>query len=177
MFIKSSSFTPHFDRLKYLQSQSKLDRLHAKWISELQESTFLIKHKSGQLNKVADALSRKVTLLTTLQVQVYGFECLKDQYEEDPDFQSQWAACQNSNTSTFEDYNLLQGYLYKGSLLCIPNCSLRYKLISELHNGGLAGHFGKNKTMVLVGERFYWPSYKKDVSKVIRHCLPYPYIE
>ena len=37
--------------------QPKLNRKHAKWVEYLQGFTFVIKHISGQDNKVADALN------------------------------------------------------------------------------------------------------------------------
>jgi len=40
-----------------------------------------LKHKSGMKNKVADALSRRVTLLSVMSVEVTGFERLKEEYE------------------------------------------------------------------------------------------------
>lgn len=44
--------------LKYINSQTKLSQIHVKWIEFLQNFSFVIKHKSGQSDKVADALSR-----------------------------------------------------------------------------------------------------------------------
>ena len=39
----------------------------------------------------------------------------------------------------------------------------------ELHAGGLAGHFGRDKTIEEVERQFYWPGLKRDV-KIIGHC-------
>ncbi|KAK8952345.1 hypothetical protein KSP39_PZI004083 [Platanthera zijinensis] len=39
-----------------------------------------------------------------------------------------------------------------------------------MHAGGAAGHFGRDKTTTLVEDRFFWPSLKKDVARVTRHC-------
>ncbi|XP_004292437.1 PREDICTED: uncharacterized protein LOC101306407 [Fragaria vesca subsp. vesca] len=54
---------------------------HATWVEELQEYDFVIKHKSGVQNKVANALSRRETLLSVMKIRVDGFEQLKDLYE------------------------------------------------------------------------------------------------
>jgi len=36
--------------------------------------------------------------------------------------------------------------------------------------GGVTGHFGRDKTNVLVEDQFYWPSVKHDVARVVSHC-------
>ncbi|CAL2272224.1 unnamed protein product [Prunus armeniaca] len=43
-------------------------------------------------------------------------------------------------------------------------------LVWELHGGGLEGHFGKDKTIALVEDYFYWPSLKRDVAHLISQC-------
>ena len=45
--------------LQYLGSQHKLNQRHMKWVEYLQNFTFVVKHKSGVTNRVADALSRR----------------------------------------------------------------------------------------------------------------------
>ncbi|XP_060177884.1 uncharacterized protein LOC132607823 [Lycium barbarum] len=47
------------EAIKYLNHQQKLNARHAKWVEFLQNFQFVIKHKAGKLNQVADALSRK----------------------------------------------------------------------------------------------------------------------
>ena len=56
----------------------------------LQVYNFTIKHKAGVQNVVVDALSRKYTLLSSMQVKVVGFEILKDLYENDDDLSKIW---------------------------------------------------------------------------------------
>lgn len=36
--------------------------------------------------------------------------------------------------------------------------------------GGLGGHFGRDKTLSMVFDRYYWPGMYKDVSKLVRKC-------
>ena len=153
--------------LRYLQSQKRLSARHAKWIEFLQEYTFVLKHQAGIENKPADALSRVALILNTMDVKVVGFDRLKNEYPSCTDFGIIFHETQNGNRN---DYVIHDGYLFKGMKLCIPNTSLRDFLIWELHAGGIAGHFGRDKTISLVEDRFYWSTLKRDVSRVVSQC-------
>lgn len=74
------------EALKYINGQHKLCRLHAKWVAYLQEFTFTLRHQAGSLNRVADALSRRIVLLTTMSNSVAGFAEFSDMYSTDPSF-------------------------------------------------------------------------------------------
>ena len=52
-----------------------------------------MKHKSGQQNKVADALNWRVILLVTLINKVTDFQYLKELNIEDKDFVHIWDCC------------------------------------------------------------------------------------
>ena len=59
----------------------------------MQSYTFVLKHKSGKSNRIADALSRRQILLTEIQIEVVGFKELSTLYLDDPDFGEVWKAC------------------------------------------------------------------------------------
>ena len=46
----------------------------------------MLKNRSGKSNRVADALSRRQLLLAVMQVEVVGFDELKNLYPKDPNF-------------------------------------------------------------------------------------------
>ena len=53
----------------------------------------MLKHRSGRSNRATDALSRRQLLLRVMQVEVVGFDELKDLYPKDPNFVKAWKAC------------------------------------------------------------------------------------
>ncbi|XXG72658.1 hypothetical protein AAC387_Pa07g1707 [Persea americana] len=68
------------ESLKHLQSQHKMGANFAKWSTYIQEFTFTSRHKSGKENGIADVLSRRIHLLTTMAISVPGFEQIKEAY-------------------------------------------------------------------------------------------------
>ena len=53
----------------------------------------MLKHRSGNSNRVANAMSRRKLLLTVMQVELVRFDELKNLYPEDPNFAKAWKAC------------------------------------------------------------------------------------
>lgn len=167
----SKEFILHSDHeaLKYIQGQHKLQPRHAKWVEFIQAFSFTIKHKSGRLNKGADALSRRHSLITSLQPKILGFELLPDEYLLDPNFGELYASCQSHATG---EYHVLNGFLFKRQQLCVPCHSIRLTIIQEAHEGGLAGHLGADKTVHIMRSHFFWPKMSRDIDHFIKRCLP-----
>ncbi|KAL5550802.1 hypothetical protein UlMin_000978 [Ulmus minor] len=149
-YLVQKEFILHSDHrtLQFIHSQKTVNRMHARWILFLQRFTYVFKHKAGVCNKVADALSRKESLLTVMSSEVIGFASLQSEYSSDADFGSIWADCQNKKFA--KSFHIHLGHLFKGTQLCVPIHSLRELLISEVHSGGLAAHVGRDKTIAML---------------------------
>ena len=122
---------------------------------------------------VADALSRRRHLLVVMSNALVGFEEMKTEYTKDPYFAKILMILSGQDPtgmSSIADFCLLDGFLFKGSLLCIPSGSRRDKLIREMHSNGLAGHFGRDKTYELVNGKFFWPNMRRDVNRMVAAC-------
>ncbi|XP_048229100.1 uncharacterized protein LOC125369872 [Ricinus communis] len=82
------------ESLKLLKGQNKLNKCHAKWSEFIESFPYVIKYKHGKDNVVADALSRRYALLSTLNAKFLGFEHIKEIYEHDSDFVNVFNACE-----------------------------------------------------------------------------------
>ena len=127
----------------------------------------MINHRVGVANKDANARSRLTVTLYHMSAYVIGFDRLKDEYLACPDFRVIYDVVSNGNCDGYFDFLVENGYLFKVTKLCIPQTSFRDLLIWEMHAGGLVGHFGRDKIISLVEDRFYWPSLKNDVSRIV----------
>ena len=131
--------------LKYLNSQKRLNARHNKWVKFLQDYTFLLKHKAGVQNKVADILSRRVIILIVMSAEVTGFERLKEEYESCFNFGKIYVTLRDRSVREIDCFLFQDGYLFRFHKLCILHTSFRDFLSREIYAGGLAGHFGQNK--------------------------------
>lgn len=66
------------------------------------------------------------------------------------------------------EYVIHDWFLFRGTQLCIPDCSLRLQLNSELH---LEGHVGRDRTLHLVSSSYFWPLLRPDVERFVERCV------
>ena len=76
-----------------------------KRVEYLQRFTLVINNKSGVTNRGADALSKRYSLLTEMNVEVVGFD-------------ETWKECKapslTEQPSKFDEYFIVEGMLFKG---------------------------------------------------------------
>ncbi|KAK1666739.1 hypothetical protein QYE76_054898 [Lolium multiflorum] len=46
-----------------------------------------------------------------------------------------------------------------------------YHHCEESHAGGLMGHFGREKTLLMLADHFYWPKMRRDVDRYVKRCI------
>ncbi|KAK1612962.1 hypothetical protein QYE76_036635 [Lolium multiflorum] len=170
-YLWPKEFIIHSDHeaLKYLKAQSTLHKRLAKWVEFIESFPYIIKHKKGKDNIVADALSRKNMLLTQLDVKIPGLEVLCDLYATDHDFAEPYRLC--ALGKAWDKYHIHDGFLFRANKLCVPESSVRLLLLQESHAGGLMGHFGREKTLLMLADHFYWPKMRRDVDRYVKRCI------
>ena len=104
-------YTDH-DALKHLSSQEKVSARHASWNTYLQQFTFVIKHQSRSTKRVADALSHRHSLLTTLSVFILGFSTFLELYLTDPFFSQ---VLDDVRSGVHSDYLIYKDFLFLGN--------------------------------------------------------------
>lgn len=142
--------------------------MHIRWELFLRRFNYVFKHKSEAKNIVANVLSRRMHLLTVPKSSITSFDSLHALYATNEDFKEIWLKC--THNKSVGDFVIHDGFMFKGTQLCIRKTYLRDYLILELHSGGLGAHTGKGKTKILLKERFYWPHLNRDVVKFVQRC-------
>ena len=126
------------------------------------------RYKQGKSNVVADALSKRHTLVNVLDTQYLVFDHIKEIYKDGLDFSLIFQECSKGG---HKDFFIHDGFLFKGKRLCVPQGSLRQSLVREAHEGGLMGHFGVTKTLDTMHEHFFWPHMCKSVYSLCDKCI------
>jgi hypothetical protein len=94
-------------------------------------------------------------------------------YADDSEFKEAYEAIENPvlrYRSQWIEYVIQDVLLFKGNQLRIPNCSMRENLLKEKHSGGLARHFGHDKTFAKLSESYFWPGMQSEVKKFVDKC-------
>jgi hypothetical protein len=152
----------------HIRSQAKLNHRHAKWVKFIESFPYVIKHKKGKDNVIADALSHRYTMLSQLEFKFFGLETIKEQYLHDVEFQDVLQNCRDGRI--WNKFILSDRFVFHASKLCIPDGSVCLLLLQEAHGGGLMGHFGFKKVENVLAAHFFWPRMWRDVERFGARC-------
>ena len=61
----------------------------------------------------------------------------------------------------------MRGTCLKKDVFVFPKVHIKISLFKKCMNGGLMGHFGVDKTLNILKEKFFWPHMRRDVP---RYC-------
>ena len=162
-------FVTHTDHesLKHLKGQHKLNKRHARWMEFIETFPYDIFYKQCKENIVADALSWRNVLTSTLDSKLLGFEHIKELYPFDKDFSEEYVCCEKATHDKFFRHD---GFLFRENKLCIPNCSIRDLLMRESHGRGLMRHFGGSQDFRYFA-KLLLASHESDVERICGRCI------
>ena len=160
----------------------------SRWVMELRGYDLTVQHLKGASNAVADALSRFPVDEVPDTGECHIGAIIPGGYQPrelailqhaDADIRKRVLDLQGIGDRQSEDtrsYVLYEGILYRRNLrpgrrqlLVIPSV-LRKDLIREYHDAPTGGHFGREKTLSRLSQRFFWKGMEKSVEHYVRSC-------
>ncbi|GBG70282.1 hypothetical protein CBR_g6409 [Chara braunii] len=164
--------------LTYYKTQDTVSSTIGRWMYFIDQFDFTPKHLLSLSNRAADALSRRHDLCAMTHHAFAFDEELQRHfirgYEFDPDFATLYVQLSSDHQSA-SHYRIIDGYLLLHSrgkdLLCVPSDRrLRTRLLGEYHDSRLTSHFGINRTIARLRQRFRWPDLITDVTRYCDSC-------
>ncbi|SJL00960.1 uncharacterized protein ARMOST_04273 [Armillaria ostoyae] len=178
-------WTDH-QNLQYFRKPQKLNRRQARWVTELAEYHFVLKHKPGTANVKADLLSRRsdhdqggddngdITVLSPEHFRAMIMPTASETHERVRTATRQKELWDKNIAASLEHERGItekNGILYYDNRVYVPrHSSLRGEIISQSHDHITAGHPGIAKTRELVQREYWWPRIQKDVEAYVKGC-------
>ncbi|SGY15941.1 BQ5605_C012g06708 [Microbotryum silenes-dioicae] len=174
----------------YFQTTKVLTCCQARWSETVNHLNYIIKYRPGAQNNKANALSRRpdfaaggkacvqpgVVLLrpssisATFSPSSEIADLIKSRLLHDP------ASLRiindlNQDTLLHPNFALQDGFLLQCHKIYIPNFEpLKVKLLHQVHDLPLSGHFGQAKSFKLLDRNFVWPGMREFVNDYVCSC-------
>ncbi|GBG60904.1 hypothetical protein CBR_g16024 [Chara braunii] len=164
--------------LVFYKTQDTVKSTIARWMTFIDQFDFFPDHIPGKSNRFADDLSRRPdhcsAVYSTFEIDDDLLNSFIRGYQAEPEFRDKYANCSSPNPAP-SHYWIQEGYLlvhtWGKDLLCIPSDPhLRTRLLGEFHDAPATGHFGVNRTIDQLHERFWWPGLLGDVTRYCESC-------
>ncbi|GBG85776.1 hypothetical protein CBR_g40585 [Chara braunii] len=164
--------------LVFYKTQDTVNNTIARRMAFIDQFDFFPDHIPGKSNRLADALSRRsdhcTAVYSTLEIDNDLRDCFVCGYQADLEFRDKYVNCSSPNP-TPSHYRIQEGYLLvhtrEKDVLCVPSDPhLSTRLLGEFHDAPATGHFGVNRTIGRLRERFSWPGLLGDVTRYWESC-------
>ena len=168
--------------LTHWKATRKVNRCVARWFTEIQDYNLTIKHVPGKIHTTPDMLSRLpgvdqgkqdntdiVLLPPSLFIMAAKTQddMLKAKVKE---AQQQQKAEMELWCDTQGVHKLPEGYAKEWRLAVPSGLVLRRELMVQFHNSPTAGHPGRDNTLALVSQHYWWPGMNAWVKQYVARC-------
>jgi hypothetical protein len=130
--------TDHNNKLKYFLEQKDLSERQQKWVTKVHAFDFDIEYVKGKKNIVADALSRRPTTCSLMDISTDWKSHLLVEYSKNK------FACEVMDGKIQDDrYRVIDDVIfYKDIVYLVPYTGLKKKILTTVHYSPLADHQG-----------------------------------
>jgi hypothetical protein len=180
--------------LIYFTTKRLLDRQQARWSVDLQRFVYTIEHRPGKHSEKPDALSRRadheltaddlahstrpllslgLVRLADITIGSAVREMISLAQEADSECQALIERLRNDSRRPGEQHYSVgtDGFVRHKEQLYVPDYGkVRLRIVEDCHNGRLAGHPGRTRTLQLVRRYYYWPRIKEFIADFVASC-------
>ena len=182
MEVPVTILTDHAN-LTHWKVTRKVNRQVARWFAEIQDYNLVIKHVPGKIHTAPDMLSRPpgadqgkqdnndiILLPPSMFVAMANVqddmlkEKVKGMQQKQKAEMELWCDTQGVR-------KLPEGYTKEGRLAVPSGLVLQRELMAQFHNTPTAGHPGRDNTLTLVAQHYWWPGMNTWVGNYIAGCV------
>ncbi|GBG72912.1 hypothetical protein CBR_g12632 [Chara braunii] len=166
------------NQLVFYKTQDTVNSTIARWMAFIDQVDFFPDDIPRKSNRFVSALSRRPYLCIAVYSTFDVDDDLQDSFisgsQVDLKFRDKYANCSSQNPAPWH-HRIQEGYLRVHSLgkdlLCMPgDPHLRTRLLGEFHDAPATKHFGVNRTIGRLRERFWWAGLLDDVTCYCESC-------
>lgn len=196
-YLEGSSVVVRSDHqpLRWLMTLKSPSGRLARWALALQPYDLKIEYTPGRCNALADALSRPPchdsnqenceVCLVSVDIAADNAKSIRDTQIRDPDLNRIIECLESPDPSEVDirrwgdrGYVMLNGVLYRYSpefegeeaQQVVPKSEV-LRVLKEVHDSPLAGHYGVERTLHKLIPRYYWSGMRQQVAEYVARCI------
>ena len=181
MEIPVTILTDHAN-LMHWKAMRKVNRWVARWFAEIQDYNLVIKHVPGKIHTAPDMLSRPPgvdqgkwdkTDIVLLPLSMF----IATSIVQDDLLWAKVKAAQQKQKGEMQSWcdmqgvrKLPEGYAKEWRLAMPSGLVLWQELMAQFHNSPTTGHPGKDNTLTLVSQHYWWPGMNAWIEQYVAGC-------